>query len=93
MLPGLYLPTLPHAPHVIYHSYSVAGHGTWSSCAHGSAGSEGYVVNQRDLDENGGLLRLKCAHKTTAEQGGGGVGLRGNLLYVVYIHSNRHLYF
>jgi hypothetical protein len=40
------------------------------------AKSEGYVVNQRDLDKKRGRLRLKYAHKTTTEQGGGGVGLR-----------------
>jgi hypothetical protein len=34
------------------------------------------VINQRDLDKKRGRLRLKCAHKTTTKQGGGGVGLR-----------------
>jgi hypothetical protein len=42
----------------------------------GFAKSEGYVINQRDLDKNRGRLRLKCAHKTTSKQGGSGVGLR-----------------
>jgi hypothetical protein len=35
------------------------------------AKSEGYVVNQRDLDKKRGRLRLKCAHKTTTKQGRG----------------------
>jgi hypothetical protein len=35
------------------------------------AKSDGYVVNQRDIDKNRSRLRLKCAHKTTTKQGGG----------------------
>jgi hypothetical protein len=40
------------------------------------AKSKDYVVNQRDFNKKRGRLRLKCAHKTTTKQGGGGVRLR-----------------
>jgi len=42
------------------------------------AKSEGYVVNERNLDRKRGQLRLKCAH---SKQGRSGVGLHQSTTY------------